>query len=48
MSVKMAMTSKKITFTDEVIKITKEIPASNKYEPKKVLERTLLGKIEYL
>jgi hypothetical protein len=40
----MAKTSDRITFTDEIIKITKELPAPNHYKPKKVLPKTLLGK----
>lgn len=40
----MKLDSKRITFTDEVIKVTKEIPASNHYQPKKPLPKVLLGK----
>jgi hypothetical protein len=43
-SVKMCLSSKRLTFTDEVIKITKELPAPNHYKPKKPLPKTLLGK----
>ena len=46
-SVKMKLDSKRITFTDEVIKVTKEIPASNHYQPKKPLPKVLLGKSRY-
>lgn len=47
-SVKMKLDSKRTTFTDEVAKITKEIPASNHYNPKKSLPNVLLGKSRYL
>ncbi len=45
-SVKMKLDSKRLTFTDEIIKITKEIPASNHYQPKKTLPKVTLGKSE--
>jgi hypothetical protein len=43
----MKLDSQRITFTDEVIKVTKEIPASNHYQPKKPLPKVLLGKSRY-
>ena len=43
-SIKMRLQSQRTTFTDEVIKITKELPAPNHYKPKKPLPKTLLGK----
>jgi hypothetical protein len=43
-SVKMKLTSNRTTFTDEIIKITKELPAPNHYKPIKPMPKTLLGK----
>jgi len=45
-SLKMGKQSQRTTFTDEVIKITKEIPGSNHYNTKKTLPKVKLGKSE--
>jgi hypothetical protein len=38
--------AKRHTFTDEVIKITKPIPASNHYNPEKPKKKIKLGKMK--
>lgn len=43
-SINMKLSSDRMTFTDEIISITKELPAPNHYKPKKPLPKALLGK----